>query len=409
MRLLIYEHASGGGIADRSIPSDALSEGFGMLRSLVSDFKEAGHSVTTFLNSRIAAFNPPLSADSVIPISSLEEAKYSIEQKAESFDAAYIIGPETNHVLQSMITSSEEAGLIVLNSSTSAIDQVADKLRLCHFLKRKGIKTPETSMKSIGDEVRNVELALGGAIGFPMVFKPLDGVGCSGLSIVKSKTQIPAAIEKIEKESSAKNFIVQDYVQGIPVSVSLIATRSRALPLSLNKQTLLLSGPERNSSYKGGLVPFSSCFIDEAFKMARDTVESISNLRGFIGVDLVLTEKGPIVIEVNPRLTTSYVGLKRAVNVNIGQAIIDAVLQEDLPENVQVAGYSAFEKVEVTSPTIHNLRKTYGIEEVLSPPFALDEESAHALLLCYRSKVQESVQALSEAENYLSKALEENG
>ncbi len=405
MRLLIYEHATGGGLTDGSIPSDVLCEGFGMLSGLISDFKTAGHHVTVFLNSRLAALNPPLNADSVIPINSLEEAKHAIEDEAESFDAAYIIGPETNQIMQSLITSTEEAGLMVLNSSTNAIDQVANKLKLYHSLKRKGIRTPETTIVNTSDDVENIELVSEDAFDYPMVIKPLDGVGCSGLSIVVSKTQIPQAIAKIRKESAAKSFIVQEYIRGIPASVSLISTGYKALPISLNKQTLLLSGPEKNSSFKGGLVPFFSNYIDEAFRIARETVEPILDLKGYIGVDLVLTERGPVVVEVNPRLTTSYVGLRRAVNINIGKAILDAVLQKALPENVEVAGYSIFSKIEVPSPPFHTLQKTYGIEEIVSPPFALSEENTHALICCYRSKLQESVKALRDAENLFLKML----
>ena len=53
MRLLVYEHVSGGGFADESIPADILSEGFGMLSTVISDFKAAGHNITTTLDSRI--------------------------------------------------------------------------------------------------------------------------------------------------------------------------------------------------------------------------------------------------------------------------------------------------------------------------------------------------------------------
>jgi predicted ATP-grasp superfamily ATP-dependent carboligase len=52
LKLLVYEHVSGGGFADEPIPAGVLSEGFGMLRTLISDFKAAGHNVTTTLENR---------------------------------------------------------------------------------------------------------------------------------------------------------------------------------------------------------------------------------------------------------------------------------------------------------------------------------------------------------------------
>jgi len=398
LRVLVCEYASGGGAAEGSIPSDVLCEGFGMLRSLISDIKAAGHNVTTLLNSALAAYNPPIDADHVIPVSSWQEAKTSIENVAKSFDAVYIIGPETSQISQSLIRIAEEAGLKLLNCSASAIEGVADKLRLYRSLKKEGIKTPKTAVLSTLDEVEETKQALEDNLIFPLVLKPLDGVGCCGLSIVRNEAQIAGAIANIRKESGERNFVAQEYVQGIPASVSLIATGNEALPISLNKQILSLAGPESNSKYMGGQVPFDSPLIGEAFKLAKNTVESFRDLRGYIGVDLVLTEREPVVVEVNPRLTTSYIGLKLAVSFNIGQAIVEAVLQGHLPEDIQVAGYSCFSKVEVPSPTVVALRDSYGIEGLVSPPFPMGDATTHALLLCHSSTLNESVKELSEAE-----------
>jgi hypothetical protein len=127
-------------------------------------------------------------------------------------------------------------------------------------------------------------------------------------------------------------------------------------------------------------------------------VESFRDLRGYVGVDLVLTEREPVVVEVNPRLTTSYIGLKNAVSFNIGQAIVEAVLQGHLPEDIQTTGYSCFSKVEIPSPTVVALRESYGIEGLISPPFPMGDATTHALLLCHSSTLNESVKELSEAE-----------
>jgi predicted ATP-grasp superfamily ATP-dependent carboligase len=401
LRLLVYEHASGGGLTDGSIPSDVLSEGFGMLRSIISDFKAAGHNVTTLLNSRLAAFNPPIAADNVLPILSWQEAKTSIERVAGEFDAAYVIGPETNQTLQSVIETAEEAGLTLLNCAASTIGEVVGKLTLHRCLKKKGIESPETVMYSVFDEVEDIKQALQSDFSYPMVFKPLDGVSSSGLSLVENEAQIEGAIAKIKRESTRKDFVVQQYVQGIAASVSLITTGKEALPISLNKQILLLAGPESDSAYMGGSVPFDSPFVPEAFKLAKKTVESFSGLRGYVGVDLVLTEKGPLVIEVNPRLTTSYVGLKHAADFNIAKAITDAVLEGTLPDNIQFTGYSSFSKFKVHSPTIVALQNAYGLEELISPPFPMGDANAYALLLCHRATLNESIKGLHDAEERL--------
>ena len=85
-------------------------------------------------------------------------------------------------------------------------------------------------------------------------------------------------------------------------------------------------------------------------------------------------------IEVNPRLTVSYIGLKRAMDFNPAQAIIDAVTGQKLSENVKQRGYSFFSKVQVPFCT-NMLAKTYKLENVVSPPFPVEENKpAYALV-----------------------------
>ena len=48
-------------------------------------------------------------------------------------------------------------------------------------------------------------------------------------------------------------------------------------------------------------------------------------LRGFVGIDLVWhEERGPVVIEVNPRVTCAYVGLSAALGRNLAAELLDA-------------------------------------------------------------------------------------
>jgi predicted ATP-grasp superfamily ATP-dependent carboligase len=52
--------------------------------------------------------------------------------------------------------------------------------------------------------------------------------------------------------------------------------------------------------------------------------EAIPGLRGYVGVDLVLSDTDAVLIEINPRLTTAYVGLRRALEQNVAALIVDA-------------------------------------------------------------------------------------
>ena len=42
---------------------------------------------------------------------------------------------------------------------------------------------------------------------YPVVFKPVDGVSCGGLSIVKEDAQVEKAIARIKAESAGRNIL----------------------------------------------------------------------------------------------------------------------------------------------------------------------------------------------------------
>ena len=212
-----------------------------------------------------------------------------------------------------------------------------------------------------------------------MVFKLLDGVGCSGLSIVKTEKDILKALAKITRETTNEQFIVQKQVKGKAASACVFSDGKNALPVTLNQQFVNLATPQEDSSYRGGAIPLKHPLEHEALTTAKRAVETLGGLKGYVGVDMVLTDKGPIVMEVNPRLTVSYVGLTRVANFNPGQAIVNSVIGGKLPENVQTKCYTFFSKIEVPWNN-QNLTETYNMKKIISPPFPFEENKpAYAL------------------------------
>ncbi len=410
MKLLVYEHVSGGGFAGKPLPSNVLSEGFSMLRTLIADFKAAGHSVSTVLDSRIAALNPPLEADCITPASSFQEAVKAIHGISEHADAAYIVAPESSQVLQSLVASVEKAGVQSLNCLSSAIGNVSDKAVMLQHVKEKGLSTPATVIVSAFDDVAKIRRSICGSLGFPLIVKPVDGVGCAGLSVVSNEQQVADAVTKAISESSSGHFMVQELVRGVAVSVSLLATVSEVLPISLNRQDVSLMPPEATSTYNGGQVPFDSQLKSEASAAAQKVVASFQGLRGYIGVDLVLTEKRPVIIEVNPRLTTSYIGLSKTAGFNPAQSIINAVFENKLPAGNQSRGYAVFSKLSVPKPTTAALQETYRLSEIASPPFPVaDDAAACALVLSHGATLKATKAGFHEAKKRLRRIIRSEG
>jgi predicted ATP-grasp superfamily ATP-dependent carboligase len=175
--------------------------------------------------------------------------------------------------------------------------------------------------------------------------------------------------------------VAQELIEGAAASVSLISTGTDAVSISLNRQDVTIGTPKSFSGYSGGAVPFDHPLRAEAFEVAEKIAKSFRGLRGYVGVDFVLTEGEAVAIEVNPRLTTSYVGLRRVARFNLAQAIVNAVLNRELPPHIQSYGYACFSKVLTPNPQLQALQATYGLDEVVSPPFPVLETSAATALI----------------------------
>ncbi len=395
LNILVYEHACGGGFAEGAVSPGILAEGFGMLRAFVANLKTAGHEVTVILDEGLSRLNPPIEANCVIPIFSFKEAQQAILKACADTDAAYVIAPETGGTLQALVEFIEQNGVPLLNCRSTAIKAVSDKANLYETLKANKLKTPKTVRVNVAQYVKE---AITAKFEFPVVIKPVDGVGCSGLSIVKNESQVEGAIAKIDAELASESFMVQEYVEGEAVSVSLLCTGSKCMPVSLNKQNVSLSTPDKASCYVGGCVPFDHKMKQKAFQTAEKVINCFSGIKGYVGVDLILTPKGPVVVDVNPRLTTSFIGLSRIAGFNFADAIVKAALKNELPTKASLSAYACFSKIETPKSDLDCLDKLYKLSGVVSPPFPVQDcEEGCALLSAEGNSLDEACLLLEEA------------
>ena len=121
---------------------------------------------------------------------------------------------------------------------------------------------------------------------------------------------------KSYRETKEKQFIVQELIIGKSVSASVYSTGKKSLAVTLNKQLLTLRSPYKESKYYGGLVPFDSKIKNKALEAAENAVQAIKGLRGYVGVDMIITNDQVVIIEINPRLTVSYISLNKILNCN---------------------------------------------------------------------------------------------
>jgi predicted ATP-grasp superfamily ATP-dependent carboligase len=149
------------------------------------------------------------------------------------------------------------------------------------------------------------------------VVKPDDGAGCERTYFIASNGDLAA----LRGRPEAEDCIAQVFVPGIAGSLSMICARGEAWLLTCNRQDMRLSGGQFR--YCGGVVGGLEGKRALLAPIAAQVAAAMPDLWGYVGVDVVLGPQGPVVIEVNPRLTTSYVGLRAAIGTNPAQLVFD--------------------------------------------------------------------------------------
>lgn len=402
MRIIVYEYVSGGGFAEKAIPPGLLAEGYAMLRSITADFKAAGHEVTILLDARISKFNSPIDADCIVPIFFADEPEKIILHNSNETEAIFIIAPESGQTLQHLIKAIERTGKILLNCTTEGIAAVSDKAKLTAYLQSHGYIVPKTIILDLTDDLTQLEEKIACQLPFPIVLKPLDGTGCSGIIKVKSSNENHEALQKIKNLKLCQKFLAQEYINGLPSSVSLISNGQQAIAISLNMQQITLAGPDGESSYDGGCVPIEHHLKEKAIAIAEQLISLIPGLYGYVGVDLILTEQDSYVVDINPRLTTSYVGLHAICSINIAQAIIDAITLSKLPDKFVNGSVAFFSKSQILRPSIDCFQNIVKLSSVVTPPFLLNEsEGTVAFVIGQGVSMQDAFLRLEEAKKTL--------
>jgi tyramine---L-glutamate ligase len=334
LRILVHEFVTGGGWQGAELHPGLAAEGLAMLQAALSDFQSWGraHLVTT-LDHRLTGL--PLAAHRVVSLSH-EAYLQALTELAAQVDAALIIAPESEGILTRLSALMEETGTQLLGSGSLGVAIASDKWDCFLRFKESGLPTPNTWRTN-----RAEASAVAGELGFPLVVKPIAGAGCEAVSLASDPCSLKMALDMLDPMD--KDLLMQQYVAGTHASVSLLACRAGVLPLSLNEQRVSIGTPFQ---YQGGAIPLQHRQQHLAMDYARRAVSLVPGLKGYIGVDLVLAEDQCFVIEINPRLTTSYVGLRQVININLAEAIWHACVEDTLPQGVMLSGEVSFRKEE---------------------------------------------------------------
>ncbi len=234
-----------------------------------------------------------------------------------SADAVWLVAPETEGCLERLAARAERMGTALLGPGAAAIRRASDKAGLPRRLARHGVPHPKTRLLRRGVDWRTAARE----VGYPVVVKPTRGAGCHGVCLARNARELRRAVDMAGRGNGRGPLLLQRYVPGVAASVSLLADGRRAVALTVNAQWMRASRP---FTYRGGATPLDHPLAGRAVEAALRTCRALPGLRGYVGVDVVLTQSEAVVIEVNPRLTTSYLGVRAALGGNVAALALAA-------------------------------------------------------------------------------------
>lgn len=306
--VFVYESLSAGGLGDDPPPS-LRAEGWAMLSAVAADFAKVARVSTLLLPGL-----PPLADIDVTRSTSAEEPRLFREAVLAS-DATLVIAPEFDDILARRSDETLALDCRLLGCHPTAIRLTADKWTLaCHWL-AVGVPTPETHLAT---SIPPRE--------FPVVLKPRDGAGSQATQRVDRPDDWASSLAAVREEMPGRDFLVQPLVPGRACSVAFLIGPSSRLPLAACEQNLSDDG---RFQYRGGRTPLNLDESRRAVALASRALADIDGLAGYVGVDLILGERD-VVIEVNPRLTTSYIGLRALCRDNLADAWLRTLAGESI-------------------------------------------------------------------------------
>ena len=323
MRVFVYEYLCSR--ASVSAANAALdTEGWAMFSAVVEDFARCPN-VETFalLDLRLATASASWPDGIVAHFLEPESEEPTFRTLAATADWSLVIAPEFDGILAECCRWVEEAGGRLLGPSAAAVRLTADKLTLARHWLIHGIPTPHVV------DPRDIDSPL--VVPSPSVSKPRYGAGSQATFLVRDIDEL-RILELRRAEGWSGESILQAYAPGRAVSVSFLAGRGQVHSLPATEQHLSSDG---RFHYLGGRLPLAEGLDRRARQLAERAVRSVEGLHGYFGVDLVLGEaidgRMDQVIEINPRLTTSYVGLRRFARFNLAVALLAVATDSPLP------------------------------------------------------------------------------
>ena len=196
-----------------------------------------------------------------------------------------------------------------------AITRARDKLRSTQLLAKAGVAIPKTVISRNATDIDGLLDELGGA---PVIIKLARGTHGNGVVLAETKKAAKSVLQAFYlNNADGTNVLLQEFIKesaGTDIRAFVVGSQVVA---SMKRQSL--DDDFRSNLHKGGLgEPIK--LTPEELKMAVKAARAMGLV--VAGVDLMRSERGPLVLEVN---ASPGFGIEKITHRNVAGKIIDYV------------------------------------------------------------------------------------
>lgn len=306
MKILVFEYISGGGFNRQALPESLVAEGCLMLNAMLDCFSRLDQvELVIMLDWRLGDRINTGGVNTVM-VKPEHEVMAEFERLIEQVDAVWPVAPEFDGILESLCEKAESMHRTLLTSPASAVAMTGDKFKTFEQLSRHQITTVDTRLVQ-------------GSLFEPgeWMMKPVDGAGATDSFLLTNRQDFARLSERL---SDSGRYIIQPHLQGEKTSLSCLFKQGRGWLLCVNLQQfelidkhyhlleIVVNHDAESSRYESLLSAIAEAFPD---------------LWGYVGIDLIETPDEIKVLEINPRLTSSFAGIREALGINCCGCVLD--------------------------------------------------------------------------------------
>lgn len=330
-KLLVCEFITGGGLCAAPLSESLTKEGIMMRDALLRDLSDL--SEYSIISMHDARLKPSLLLDESHAVQGdCKSFETHFKKLLKKVDYLWLIAPETDGILlrfcKLCYAEEEKRGSVMLiGCGYDAVLIGTSKSLTCRTCEDEKIHTLPVYAgdKLLNDAYFESVLQINSHVK-QWVAKPEDGAGCEGIRLFENLSDLR---DWLVAENLSFNYFAQAFQIGFAASFCMLCAEGKAWLLSSNMQHVVQVKDRFQLS--GVILNGAPQYWQRFETIARKLAKAMPDALGYVGVDVMIDqEQDQIkVIDINPRLTTSYVGLREAIGMNSAQLILDCVLNDN--------------------------------------------------------------------------------